>query len=84
MRFYLTVDRYNEGQRGIFRDSNGNIFWKDNEPHSDNEMYKIVGHYEYILQPMSIAYTEDEFKQFKRWVSFPECSNGFGVLLKEA
>jgi len=83
MRYYLTVDRLNEGHRGIFRDSEGKAFWKDNEPHTDDEMYKIVGHFEYILSPMSIAYTEEQLKQFTRWVPLAEYSNRFGVSLKE-
>jgi hypothetical protein len=83
MRYYLTVDRLNEGHRGIFRDAEGNAFWKDGEPHTDDEMFKIVGHFEYILSPMSIAYTDEQIKRFTKWVPLAEYSGRFGVWLRE-
>jgi hypothetical protein len=82
IKFVLTVDWCNQGKRGIFCDKKGRAFWKDNEPHTHEEIDEVLGIFEMILAPQSIEITEIEVKEYNWFVPLSEYSDEFGVAIK--
>lgn len=83
MRYFITVDWCNEGNRGIFCDRNGKAFPKDNEPHTEEEMSEVLDLFEIVLNPKSEPFTEEEFKKYRRFKPLAEYSNQYGIASKE-
>ena len=81
-KHFLTVDWCSQGKRGIFCKSDGNAFWKMDEPHTEDEMYEILGVFELVLAPQSILISEDELKQYNKWLPLEEYSNVYGFAFK--
>ena len=81
-RWFLTVDWCNEGRRGIFASMKGNPFSKE-IPHTEDEMFDILGAFEMILNPQSIELSEDELKEYHRFYPLAEYSNQYGVVCRE-
>ena len=81
-RYFLTVDRCNSGQRGIFCDKDGNAFPRDKEPHTEDEMWDILGVFHMILAPISVSFTEEELKEFNRFRPLAEYSHQYGIAIK--
>lgn len=82
-RHFLTVDWCNKGNRGIFAGKTGNAFAKDDEPHTEDEIWNILDCFSMVLSPKSIEFSEDELKQYSKWYPLGEFSNEYGVALKE-
>ncbi len=82
-RWFLTVDWCNKGNRGIFCSKNGNAFPKDS-PHTENDFWDTLDCFGVILNPESTELSEDELKQYSRFVPLSEFSNQYGVALKKA
>lgn len=80
--YFVTVDWCDKGKRGIFCDRQGRGFLKKIQ-HTEDEMFKILGNFAIILNPKSIAFTEEEVKQYKKWIPLPEYRNEFGIAVKE-
>ena len=78
--YFLTVDWCNKGKRGIFCDADGQCFRKD-EPHTEDEMFDILGAFDLILAPKSELFTIEQVKKFTRWIPLAEYSNQFGIAL---
>jgi len=83
MKYFLTVDWCNKGQRGIFCDKEGKGFWKDNELHTAKEMQDILGLFFVILNPKSEPFTEEQIKQFNTFRPLAEYKNQFGIAIKK-
>lgn len=81
-RYFLTTDRCDEGKRGIFCDGNGGAFPKDNAPHSESEMWDILGAFYMVLSPQSRLLDEAEVAQYTNWAPYAEYTHHFGVALK--
>jgi hypothetical protein len=81
-RYFLTVDWCSMGNRGIFCSDEGQGFSKDNLPHTEEEMSDILGPFHLILAPRSELLTEEQVKEFNRWIPLAEYSNKFGVALR--
>ena len=82
-RYFLTVDRCNKGNRGIFCSYTGECFSKES-PYSEDEIWKILGPFDLILFPESTLLSEEELKAYCRLVLMEEYSNQYGVALKES
>ena len=80
--YFLTVDWCNKGDRGIFCDQKGNPFIKENEPHTEDEMWKILGPFDLILSPESTELTEDDVAEYQWWSPFAEYSGEYGIARK--
>ena len=83
-RYFLTVDWCGKGNRGIFCDQDGQAFSKDEEPHTPDEMWKILGMFEMVLAPESTALTEKEVAEHQWWFPLKEYSSVYGYATKEA
>jgi len=81
--YFLTVDWCNKGKRGIFCDAEGHCFRKDNQPHTTDEMFKILDLFLLILSPKSELFTINQVSEFTRWIPLEEYSEQFGIALKE-
>jgi len=79
-KYFLTVDWCNKGDRGVFCDREGRPFSKDN-PHTLEEMEKILGVFALILSPMSQMFDETELKKFSKWRPLAEYTNQYGIAL---
>lgn len=79
--YFLTVDWCNQGKRGIFCNSDGQCFRKE-EPHTEDEMFDILGAFDLVLSPKSELFTIEQVKKFTRWVPLAEYSNQFGIALE--
>lgn len=79
-RYFLTVDWCNNGNRGIFCDKNGNAFPKD-EPHNEDDLWRILDCFQFVLSPQSVEMSEEELKKYTRWYPLGEFSNQYGVAL---
>ena len=81
MSYFLTVDRYGKGRRGIFCSRTGGAYGKDGSPHTDDEMREILGDFYLVLSPLSIPFSEEELEKYHMFVFVPlaEYSNVFGV-----
>ena len=81
-KYFLTVDWCNKGNRGIFCKSDGNAFWKENEPHTEDEMFEVLGIFDLVLAPESVLISEDELKQYNKWLPLEEYSGVYGYAFK--
>ena len=81
-RFFLTVDWCSQGKRGIFCSREGNAFPKDGQPHTEDEMWEILGAFDLVLNPQSLLYTEEEVKEFTRWYPLGEYKEQYGYAVK--
>jgi len=81
--FFLTVDWCKKSGRGIFCDAKGNAFWKDEEPHTYEEMWGILDAFYVILSPQSLAFTEEEVAEFTYYRPLAEYSGQYGIALRE-
>ena len=80
-KYFLTVDWCNKGNRGIFCSREGTAFPKDT-PHTEDDIWEILDCFNMILSPKSEAITEEELKQYHRFIPLAEYSNKYGVVLK--
>jgi len=80
-RYFLTVDWCSKGNRGVFCDGEGNCFSKP-EAHTKDEIWEILGPFDLVLSPQSELLTEEELRQYHRWVPLAEYSNQYGIALK--
>ena len=80
-RYFITVERCNDGKRGIFCDRQGIGFPQDTQ-HTTEEMNKLLGLFFLILNPKSEPFTENEIKKFSRWIPLAEYKNNYGVAIK--
>jgi hypothetical protein len=83
MKYFLTVDWCGKGQRGVFCAANGGSFIKDGEPHTEDEMWAILGAFDMILHPQSLPISEAELKEYHLFYPLAEYSNMFGIACKE-
>lgn len=81
-RFFLTVDWCNQGKRGIFCNQEGTAFPMDGRPHSEHEMWEILGAFDLVLNPQSIEFTEEELKEFNKWYPLAEYTDQYGYAVK--
>jgi len=82
-RYFLTVDRCNQGKRGIFCGKDGNAFAQD-EPFDDDRIWEILDCFYLVLSPQSIRLSESELKKYKHWYPLAEFSHQYGYALEEA
>lgn len=82
VRYFLTVDWCNQGKRGIFCDKDGSSFCKDGLPHTEEEMWTVLGPFALILSPCSQAFAEGEVAEFTRFKPLAEYKGEYGVALK--
>ena len=78
-KYFLTVDRCNQGKRGIFCNTKGTPFSKG-EPHTKEEMQTILGAFSLILSPESTEFTEEELKDFRQFQPLAEYSKVYGIV----
>lgn len=79
--YFLTVDWCNVGNRGIFTDRSGHCFRKDGSPHTEQEMQDILGPFYLVLVPQSLPMTDEELRQFNRFVALAEYSDKYGIAI---
>jgi hypothetical protein len=80
--YFLTVDWCKDGRRGVFCDSTGCGYRKDDAPHTELEMHEILGPFWLILAPESELLTEQQVSEFTLWTPLAEYSNQFGIARK--
>lgn len=80
-RWFLTVDWCSKGNRGIFSDRNGRCFSQEAQ-HTEDEMWAILDAFAMILAPQSIELSEEELKEYHRFIGLDEYSGQYGVVLK--
>lgn len=80
-KYFLTVDRCNQGRRGLFCDRTGASFIKDT-PHTDEEMHEILGLFHIVLNPKSELFTENDLKRFTKWIPLAEYHYGYGIAVE--
>jgi len=80
-KHFITVDWCSDGNRGIFCDKNGKSFHQK-EPYTKQEMAKILGAFYLILNPESLAFTEEEINRYNEWTPLAEYNNFFGIARK--
>jgi len=83
IRYFLTVEWCQDGQRGVFCDVQGRSFPKDGEPHTDPEIREILGPFALILDPASQPFTEEEVAEYTVFRPLAEYSDQYGIALKE-
>lgn len=83
-KYIMTVDWCNEGKRGIFSSLKGNCFWKEEAdgPHTEDEMYEILGMFEMILSPKSELISEEELAEHRWFTPLDEYSQAYGIVRK--
>ena len=81
MKYFLMVDWCNSGNRGVFCMADGGAFIKD-QPHTEDEMFDILGPFDLILSPQSIPLTDDELKEYHYWRPLAEYSDAYGIASK--
>jgi len=81
-KYFLTVDWCNEGKRGIFCSRSGDTYWKEDSPHTADEMWDVLGCFDLVLSPQSVPLTESELKEYRRWTPLEEYSGAYGVARK--
>ena len=79
--YFLTVAWCTKGQRGIFCNTEGHCFRKDNEPHTMLEMIEILGPFWILLTPESAAFNAQQVSEYSQWMPLAEYSNQFGIAL---
>jgi hypothetical protein len=84
-KYFLTVDWCNKGRRGVFCDQSGNSFWKEevDGPHTEQEMWDVLGMFDIILDPQSILLSEEELYQYKWFVPLAEYTDHFGIAMTD-
>jgi len=83
-RWFLTVDWCNQGERGIFCNlSTGVAFTKDDAPHTEDEIWKILDVFSLVLAPQSQQFSEDEVREYNIAYPLAEFSNEYGYAVKE-
>lgn len=84
-KYFLTVDWCNKGRRGVFCSGRGQAFWKNEEdgPHTEDEMFEILGVFEMVLSPQSILLSEDELKEYNQYYPLEEYSGEYGYAAKK-
>ena len=80
-KYFLTVDRCNQGRRGLFTDRQGHGFIKDT-PHTDEEMHDILDLFYIVLNPKSEPFTENDLKKFNKWIPLAEYKREYGIAVK--
>ena len=80
-KHFLTVDRCNSGQRGIFCDKSGQPAVRD-EPWTEGDMWDYLGDFAMILDPQSQELTEEEVKEYTRFQPLAEYLHIYGIALK--
>ena len=81
--YFLTVDWCKKSGRGIFCDINGKAFSKDGEPHTELEMWEILGPFDLILSPESQVFTEEQVAEFTYYRPLAEYKGEYGIALRE-
>ena len=82
-RYFLTVDWCSENRRGVFCSKTGQPYPKDDSPHTEQEMYDILGAFTLILAPKSESLTEAELGEYRYWTSLAEYTHEFGIARRE-
>ena len=80
-RWFLTVDWCNKSRRGIFCSIEGGTFSNETQ-HTADEMDKVLGPFSLILNPQSIKLSEEELKEYNKFIPLAEYSNQYGIALK--
>jgi len=80
-RYFVTVDWCGQGQRGVFCDPTGRTFCRET-PHSEDEMWDILGPFDLILSPQSVLISEEELTKYSSFVPLAEFSNQYGIAYK--
>ena len=80
-KFILTVDWCSQDKRGPFISREGNCFWRQDRPHTADEMYAILGPFDLILSPKSELFTEKQIALYKVFVPLKEYSDAYGIAL---
>ena len=80
-RFFLTVDWCSKGSRGVFSSREGNSFSKET-PHTEDEIWDILGAFDLILNPQSTQLSEMELKEYHKWYPLAEYSNQYGYAVR--
>lgn len=80
-KYFITVERCNNGKRGIFCNKQGIGFPKDIQ-HTEEEMNNLLGAFFLILNPKSEPFTENEIKKFTRWIPLAEYQNHYGIAIQ--
>lgn len=81
-KYFITVDRCNQGKRGIFCGRDGIGFSKETS-HTTEEMNAILDLFFIVLNPKSEPFTEDELKKFTKWIPLAEYKKEYGIAIKE-
>lgn len=74
------------GHQGIFCEASGgkgNPFSKDDEPHTNEEMWEILRGYTFIFNAESVYLTKEEVAEYTSFVSLAEFGGRYGAVLKE-
>lgn len=82
-KYFLTVEWCSVGARGIFCAASGAAFPKVGEPHTELEMQEILGPFWIILAPRSLEITEEELKEYCRFIPLAEYCQEFGIAVKQ-
>ena len=81
--WFLTVDWCDQNKRGIFcKLSDGTAFAKDDEPHTEDEIWDILDCFSLVLSPKSIEFTEEEVSQHNEAYPLAEFSNVYGYAIR--
>ncbi len=82
--YFLTVERCNDGCRGVFCNKHGSSFRQEDRPHTQDEMYDVLGVFSIVLAPESLPLTEEELSKFTYFRPLAEYTNEYGVALEES
>ena len=80
-RFFLTVEWCGNGHRGILCETGGGAFSKESQ-HSQEDIIEPLGRFWMILNPKSEQFSEEEIKEFTKFVSLAEYKHQYGIALK--
>jgi len=83
-RYFLTVDRCSQGQRGVFCSKDGKSFSYLVEPLGSSDADEILGPFALVLAPEWQLMTAAELAEYKTWYPLAEFSNEYGYAVKEA
>lgn len=81
-RHFMTVEWCKNGKRGIFCDSQGEPFVRD-EPLTTEQMCEFLGPFWLILSPESTEFTIAEATAHSWWVPLAEYSDQYGIARRE-
>lgn len=84
-KYFITVDWCGKGRRSIFCSADGNAFWKEEHlgPHTEDEIFEVLGMFDLVLAPKSILLSEDELKEYNQYYPLAEYSNMYGYACKK-